>query len=203
MNIAFWLALFLTEALVAVALGLEITRLTEKRTAPLVPTLPGKVNTGTPVLLDVPYSYRGLLVLVNHGRDAVTLDHASLARPGSGIAYVGAFVVDLPSHPVPCDALTGRARRRCIQAARIGVIHGYRIPWYGRRLKGTVIAPHALIQVVVGIKVTKPGRYRFDAITVSYHDSQGSYQTSYPYSGRLCAPWLRYVNRCPGLLTLS
>jgi hypothetical protein len=66
-----------------------------------------------------------------------------------------------------------------------------------------VIAPHAVIQVVVGVKLTRPGRHRFDEITVSYHDSRGGYRTSYPYSGRLCAPWLRYVNRCPGLLTLS
>jgi hypothetical protein len=87
---------------------------------PLVPTLPGKFNMGTPVSLDVPHSYRGLLVLVNRGRDPVTLDGAGLAGPGSGISYVRAFVVHLPSHPVPCDALAGRARWWCVQTARIG-----------------------------------------------------------------------------------
>jgi hypothetical protein len=202
-TIAFGLALGLTEAVAALALGVGITRLAQRRPAPLVPTVPGKVSVGTPVSLDVPYSYRGLLVLVNRSRDAITLDGAGLARPGPGIAYVGAFVVHLPAHPLPCDTLRGRARRRCVQAAQVGVVHGYRIPWYGLRLKGAMIAPHAMVQVVVGVKATRPGRHRFDGITVSYHDGRGSYRTSYPYSARLCAPWLRYVNRCPGLLTVS
>ena len=62
------------------------------------------------------------------------------------------------------------------------------------------MAPGAEVQVVLGVMVTKPGRYRFDALALDYHVGGTVFRDIYPSSGQLCSPLEKYKNTCPGLL---
>jgi hypothetical protein len=160
----------------------------------------GEVSIGAPIAINTPYSYSGPLVLVNRSQRPLVLDGAQLINSGSGIALVGAFGLAVPTRAT-CQGLRGRAFWRCQHATKIGFVKGYRIPWDGRVLKGLKIAPHAQIQIVLGVKVVTPGRHIFNAVALRYHDGHGSYRDSYPYSARLCSPPKKYLKSCPGLLT--
>jgi hypothetical protein len=46
----------------------------------------------------------------------------------------------------------------------------------------------------------RPGRYTFRAIALRYHAGTHFYESSFPVSGRLCAPFGRYRSHCPSLL---
>jgi hypothetical protein len=73
---------------------------------PLAPTLPGKFNMGTPVSLDVPYSYKGLLVLVNRGRDRSRLTARALHDLALGFRTSGRS--SSTYHPSRCLAMRWR-----------------------------------------------------------------------------------------------
>jgi hypothetical protein len=148
---------------------------------PLVLPAPGKVSIGAPIAMGKPVSY-GLLEVKNNSANPLVLDRAELVRPGSGIVLLGAFGLPVPSK------------------TKIGLVAGFRVPSDGHRLRGLTIAPHAELQIVLGMKLATPGSYTFQAIALRYHDDHGSYRDSYPASGRLCSPVKKYLENCKGLL---
>ncbi|HUK95083.1 MAG TPA: hypothetical protein VLU96_08530 [Gaiellaceae bacterium] len=148
---------------------------------PLIVPGGAKNSIGVPIKMGAPYSY-GLLTVQNQGSKSVTLDRASLVRPGAGIELLGAYGLPIPS------------------SQHIGFLPGYRMPQDGHAVSGLEIAPHAQVQIILGMKLTTPGRYRFEAVRLDYHRGGSSFHDSYPASGRLCSPVKRYKNRCPGLL---
>jgi hypothetical protein len=172
-------ALVAVVSLVAVALALRAGG-SSVESGPLVP--PGdseaKASIGVPIPMNKPFSF-GLLVVENTSDSAVVLDQAELVRAGAGIELLGAY-----------GAPEG--------SVHIGFLPGYNPR--GRHLRGMTVAPHAQVQVVLGMEVVKRGRHRFEAVALNYHGDGTAYRRSYSLSGRLCSPVAAYVDKCPGLL---
>jgi hypothetical protein len=176
---------------------------------PLAPP-PGKTSIGVPVPVGEPFS-DGMLTARNMGEEPLVLDRASLVRPTKGVKLVGAYVVTRPrqcatagnSAPHDCLFYSWRDSQGRIHTSRrtaIGFVAGFQMPRDGRPLHGWEVAPGAEVQVVLGVKVTTPGRHRFEALSLTYHGGGTTFQDVYESSGQLCAPAREYVDRCPGLL---
>ena len=74
------------------------------------------------------------------------------------------------------------------------------MPRDGHVLKGFTVAPGVDVSVVLGVKVTKPGRHRFEALALDYHVGGTAFRDTYSSSGQLCSPAERYIDTCNGLL---
>jgi hypothetical protein len=88
---------------------------------------------------------------------------------------------------------------RTSRRSTIGFIDGFRMPRDGHVLKGFAVAPGAEVQVVIGIKVTKPGRHRFEALALDYQVGGTAFRDIYASSGQLCSPRQRFMDNCPAL----
>jgi hypothetical protein len=146
---------------------------------PLALPAQAKASIGVPIPEGKPYSY-GLLAVVNRSAKSVVLDQAELVNRGTGVRLIGAYTLPVPNEQA------------------IGFVKGYSPR--GRFLKGALITPHAQVQIVLGVKVVKSGRYRFEAVALRYHVGGTSFHDAYPTSGRFCSPMKKYLNHCPGLL---
>jgi hypothetical protein len=134
---------------------------------------PGTRSQGTfPVELGRPYSW-GEVLLRNEGRLAVTLDGVEFVRPSSGLAILDVRVVR------PTDGL-------------IGFLAGWEPE--GLEPGGALIGPGRANEreLVVGLRVDEPGRYRLDGVRVRYHDALQRYVATFDQTIALCAPPARY-----------
>ena len=77
----------------------------------------------------------------------------------------------------------------------IGRVVGYRVPPTGQSLPGAIVGPHAEVQLVIGVRATKPGRHGFTSLDVLYHVGAASYVEPVPLGLALCAPFT--VKNCP------
>jgi hypothetical protein len=96
----------------------------------------------------------------------------------SGFDFVGAYVVPHPNH--------------------IGAVPGYEVPATGHALPGAIVAPHQQVELVLGVRAAKPGRYRFKTLDIVYHGG-GSYRRHAALGIAVCAPPAKYSN-CPAPL---
>ena len=134
---------------------------------------PGTRSHGTfPVELGRPYSW-GEVLLRNEGRLAVTLDAVELVRPSPGLVVVGLRVVR------PSSGL-------------IGFLAGWERS--GLEPEGTLVGPGRTNEreLVVGLRVDAPGRYRVDGVRVRYHDALRRYVATFEHTILLCGPAARY-----------
>jgi hypothetical protein len=153
----------------------------ESGPGPLVLPSPERLSLGAPIPLGEAFSL-GYLMVENDGDRPVTIDRASLVRSEHGIEFMGAYALPIPNH---------RA---------IGFVKGYHIRPEGKTLAGLKVAPHVRVQIILGMRTTLPGRYRFEAVKLDYRDGKTSFHDIYPVSGRLCSPAEKYLNHCPHLL---
>lgn len=176
-------------------------------TGPLGPP-PGKASIGVPVQIGKPFS-DGMLVAKNHGSKPAVLDRASFVRPDSGLEYLGAYVLSMPRRcwkvrrlPAPhvCLFYRWKDKRGAVRSSRRssgGFVAGFR---RHHALSGFTLVPGNEVVVVLGVKVTKPGRHRFWALALDYHVGRDAFRDIFASSGQLCAPEQRYVDSCHALL---
>ena len=134
---------------------------------------PGTRSHGTfPVELGRPYSW-GEVLFRNEGRLAVTLDDVELIRPSPGLVILDVRVVQ----PM---------------ARLIGFLAGWERS--GLEPEGALIGPGRTNEheLVVGLRVDAPGRYRIDGVRVRYHDALERYVATFDQAIVLCAPAARY-----------
>ena len=134
---------------------------------------PGTRSHGTfPVELGRPYSW-GEVLLRNEGRLAVTLDDVELIRPSPGLVILDVRVVQ------PMSRL-------------IGFLAGWEQS--GFEPEEALIGPGRSNEreLVVGLRVDAPGRYRIDGVRVRYHDALERYAATFDQAIVLCAPAARY-----------
>lgn len=117
--------------------------------------------------------------MVNSGEQAAVLDGATLVKAGAGIQLLGAYTLPIQN---------GRQN---------GTLLGFDPK--GARLDRP-ISSGARVHVIVGLKLVRPGRYTFRAIALRYHVGGHRYETSYPVSARLCAPFAKYLGHCRYLI---
>jgi hypothetical protein len=172
---------------------------------------PGKDSIGVPVQIGKAFS-DGMLAARNHGSEPAVLDRASFVRPDSGLEYLGAYVLSMPLRcwsvrrmPAPhvCLFYTWKDKRGAVHSSRRssgGFVAGFGKPRDGHALSGFTVVPGAGVVVVLGIKVTKPGRHRFEALALDYHVGGKAFRDIYSSSGQLCAPKQRYIDNCHALL---
>ena len=194
----------------AAACTYSATRSGSNKSGPLAPS-PGEASIGLPVQIGKPFS-DGMLVANNHGSKPAVLDRASFVRPDSGLEYLGAYVVSMPRRcwkvrrlPAPhiCLFYRWKDKRGAVHSSRrssAGFLAGFGMPRDGHALSGFTVVPGAGVVVVLGVKVTKPGRHRFEALALDYHVGRDAFRDIYASSGRLCAPKQRYVRSCHALL---
>ena len=142
---------------------------------------PGTRSDGAfPVDLGRPYSW-GEVLLRNGGRLAVTLDAVELIRPSPGLVVLDVRVVR------PTSGL-------------IGFLPGWERS--GLDPESTLIGPGRANEreLVVGLRVDAPGRYRLDGVRVRYHDALQRYVATFDQSIVLCAPSARFTTeeQCRG-----
>ena len=134
---------------------------------------PGTRSHGTfPVELGRPYSW-GEVLIRNEGRLAVTLDRVELIRPSPDLVVLDVRVVR------PTSGL-------------IGFLTGWERS--GLEPEGALIGPGRMNEreLVVGLRVDAPGRYRIDGVRVRYHDALERYVATFDQAIALCAPAARY-----------
>jgi hypothetical protein len=202
--------LLIAGAVIAIAMA---TGSSSAGSGPLAMPELGPNSLGVPISLNKPYSF-GQVTALNHGDKPVVLDRVELVRADKGITVLGAFVVPFPKNckgkgvPAPHHCLfytwtDSSGRRHTSRRTAIGFMPGYHVPHDGRLLRGTTVEPQAQGQVVIGLELTKPGRYRFHAVALDYHRGDKRYRDTFPSSGQICAPLKRYVKNCLGILTSS
>jgi hypothetical protein len=128
-----------------------------------------------PIPLKTMFSFGGLDV-VNRSTHPVVVDTVKLVGAGSGIKLAGAYMLARPNNRM------------------IGFVEGFDPRPGGRKLG--LVPPHSRVQVVIGLKVVKQGRYRFQAVRLLYHGKHVEYSRSYPVWAQLCAPYDRYYRTC-------
>jgi hypothetical protein len=158
---------------VALALGHDKT----EGHGPLVLPVRTEAYAWAPVPMRTPVSY-GLLSVVNRSGKTMTIERASLVKPGHGIELLGAYALPVPN------------------SRQIGLVLGFDKNPQGRALRGLKLAPHTRVQIILGMRVIEPGRFEFDAIKLDYNGDGASFRDSYPLSGRLCSPEGKYVKTC-------
>ena len=122
-------------------------------------------SVSSPVRVNVPYSYGGL-VAENVADEPVKLLRVELVGNGPVPTLVGAYALPVPNR------------------SHIGFVSGYR----GGAIAGRIVRPNERVDVVVGLKVTKAGVYRFTAIDLFYERGGDILRARYALGGRLCAP---------------
>lgn len=131
---------------------------------------------GAPIRLGVAYSWGGVY-LSNNGSKTATADEITLIGKPREIRVTGMYVVRLPS-----------------SKASIGFLEGY--SGAGPAVRNLDILPGASYQVVIGVRVDKPGRYLVSAVHVRYHVGDVQYEDTFQQKLRLCAPLPAYEH-CP------
>jgi hypothetical protein len=163
-------------AIAAFAVVFAVTRLGGTGQGPLVPLISGKVGMGWILHVGQSGSISGPLIIRNASDRQLVLDRVEgVGLQNGGPDILGAYVLSRPNS--------------------IGRVFGYRVPANGRALPGAVIAPHAQVELVFGVKATKPGRHSFTALDIVYHDSAGSYTSQAALGVSICAPIT--VKNCP------
>lgn len=154
------------------AAGAPVAVASEQAGGPLA-LPPGTRSDGAfPVELGRPYSW-GEVLLRNEGRLAVTLDEVELIRPSPGLVILDVRVVQ------PTSGL-------------IGFLAGWKRS--GLEPEGALIGPGRANEreLVVGLRVDAPGRYRLDGVRIRYHDALKRYVATFHQAIALCAPAARY-----------
>ena len=148
----------------------------------LVPLVDGKVGMGWILHLGQSGSISGPLIIRNTGGRPLVVDRVEgTGLQGGGPDILGAYILSRPN--------------------RIGRVYGYRVPANGSPLPRAVVAPHAQVELVIGIRATKRGRHSFTALKILYHDSAGHYERQVPLAVSICAPIT--VKNCPDPLEPS
>jgi hypothetical protein len=106
----------------------------------------------------------------------VVLQGTALVRADPGLVVRGVYVAKDNRHS-------------------IGLLHGYD-PTLGVPVKGVVVPPNRMREIVLGLVLPRPGLAAFHGITVLYSSGGTDYKQMYPVSGRLCAPAQKYSGRC-------
>jgi hypothetical protein len=135
-----------------------------------------------PVELGRPYSW-GEVLLRNDGELAVTVDAVELIRPSPGLVVLGVRAVR------PSDA-----------GGLIGFLPGWRRE--GVPTAGLVLRPGADgdVELVVGVRIDRPGAYGIAGVRVRYHDALNRYAVTFDQRLGVCGPAARYRTeaRCRG-----
>lgn len=171
------LAAALAAAAIAVtAVVFATTRAGGSGQGPLVPLIDGNAGIGWILHLGQAGSISGPLIIRNTSDHQLVLDRVEgVGLQNGGPDIIGAYIVSRPNS--------------------IGRVYGYRVPADGRALPGAVVPPHAQVELVFGVKATRPGRRSFTALAIVYHDSAGSYRSQVPLGVSICAPIT--VKNCP------
>lgn len=145
---------------------------TERLGGPLALPPETRSHGAFPVELGRPYSW-GEVLLRNEGRLGVTLDTVELIGPSPDLVVLDVRVVRPTS----------------------GLI-GFLVGWErsGLEPEGALIGPGRMNEqeLVVGLRVDAPGRYRIDGVRVRYHDALERYVATFDQAIALCAPAARY-----------
>jgi hypothetical protein len=116
----------------------------------------------------------GLVFVKNHGSEDVVLDGVELVGKTPGLELVGVLVADITGdrHTWSSDDNFPPARPRDQHAAR-----------------GFTLRPDAMqaAQLLLGIKLTRPGQEGFRAVAVLYHVGDQRYRYTYPSGAAACS----------------
>lgn len=152
------LLLLAAVAIAAASVVLAITLSGGGGERPLKPLIDGKIGISAALRLGQLGSVSGPLMIRNTSDQQLVLDRVEgVGLENGGPDIIGAYVLSRPNS--------------------IGTANGYRVPADGHALPGATVAPHAEVELVFGVKATKPGRHSFAALDILYHDSSGSYRS--------------------------
>ena len=162
-------------AAIAVAAGWWLGSRHSSSPGPLVAMLSGQSGVGIVLNVGQSASVSGPLLIRNTGDTPVVLDRVEPVDMRSGFDFVGAYVVPHPNH--------------------IGEVPGYKVPANGHVLPGAIVAPHQEVELVLGVRAAKHGRYGFKTFDIVYHGG-GSYRRHAALGIAVCAPAAKYPS-CP------
>lgn len=131
--------------------------------------------TSAPVPLGQPYSW-GLTALANAGDEVATIERIELVDVPEGMRVIGMYALDSSE-------------------SGIGIGEDYK-PDGRPELPGLRIGPDKGYDIIVGLEITKPGRFAIPATRIHYRVGEQRYQTVMSHAIQLCGPAKDYVNRC-------
>ena len=128
-----------------------------------------------PVPLGKPYSW-GLTALTNAGDEVATIERIELLDIPDGMRVIGVYALDS-------------------SGSGIGIGKGYE-PDGRPEFPGLRIGPDKGYDIVVGLEITKPGRFAIPATRIHYRVGEQRYQTVMSHAIQLCGPAKDYMNSC-------
>jgi hypothetical protein len=131
--------------------------------------------TSAPVPLGEPYSWGGT-VLANAGDEVATIERIELLDVPNGMRLIGMYALDS-------------------SGSGIGIAKGYE-PDGRPEVPGLRIGPDKGYDIVVGLEITKPGRFAVPATRIHYRAGEQRYQTVMSHAIQLCGPAKDYINSC-------
>jgi hypothetical protein len=131
--------------------------------------------TYAPVPLGKPYSW-GATTLANAGDEAATIERIELLDVPEGMRVMGMYALDSSE-------------------SGIGIGKGYQ-PDGRPTFRGLTIEPGEGYDIVVGLEITKPGRFAIPASRIHYRIGEQRYQTVMSHAIQLCGPAKDYMNSC-------
>lgn len=151
---------------------------------------PTPVNSlGFPVDVGSPFTF-GLATVTNPSGDVAVLDRLELVGRSPGLGLIAARV--LPIREAPGQTLVANSDRW--PPPELADVPLY--PLRGWRFRPSEMSPAHDINLVLGLRVSSPGEFSFDAIALHYQIANGRYRAVLPYRLRVCAPTAAY-QRCP------
>jgi hypothetical protein len=149
--------------------------------------LPGATWSGVPLPVGTAIT-TGELQLRNHGTTTAVVDGLVLVHRDEGIKVLGTYAVRLGDAHPPSDYLgehkgfppahAGAAALQPVRGAQVKPFHDL----------------NDSVAILIGLKPTRAGTFKYDAVEVTYHVGRTHYTTHYDFPVRICAP---VDQKCP------
>jgi hypothetical protein len=177
---------------VALAVGLTRSGPPGASTGPLVWGDPDSMSSS--VRVGRPFTY-GHVILFNSSDQVAVLDGVSLWRATSGLRLF-ALRADLPSRDAPGGTLA-RAPWYPPKGITLHPLAGFPVPARGYE-HGDVRGDRG-VNLVLGLTIDHPGRFRFHGLVVRYHVGAHRYETIVHQAMQVCSSTHPLRRGCPAV----